>query len=502
MNTSRILACAVAAAALSLGGCGGGGSGGGSGPTPKPPGPPTPPTPTPLQYSIGGTATGISGPGLSLLDNGGDLLSISAAGPFVFPTLLSAGAAYDVTVSTAPPTLACTATGASGTVAKANVGNVAVACKARTFTEAAANSAGGNSVSGQVAVAADGTIYFATWSNVASTGSGGLYSLAPGASTATLLHAFGGSTSDGGNPDGVELSPDGSTLYGVTSHWGTHGTANAGGTLYSYSVATGTYTVLVNFGATPSDGQIPFVPPIFGSDGMLYGTTSAGGTGGFGTAYRYAPATGTYTDLYQFGGQPADGAAPFALIQDGPGVFYGASNSGGQNNAGTVFKLTVSGNTATDTVLHSFGGTIGSQTDGSSSYGVVKATDGRLYGATFSGGSNNLGVIYSLNTDGSGYTILHSFAGGTLDGGNSWGGVVQGTDGKIYGLTMIGGSANTGTLWDMDLSGTFGIRHSFGANGQGSAPQNCPITMLPDGRIYGGTGPGGPGNNGTVWSYQ
>jgi uncharacterized repeat protein (TIGR03803 family) len=502
MNTSRILACAVAAAALSLGGCGGGGSGGGSGPTPKPPGPPTPPTPTPLQYSIGGTATGISGPGLSLLDNGGDLLSISAAGPFVFPTLLSDGAAYDVTVSTAPPTLNCTTTSGSGTVAKADVGNVVVICNARSYAEIAADSAGGASVSGKVAVGADGTVYFATANNVASGGSGGLYSLAPGASTAVLLHAFGGSTSDGGNPVGLTLSPDGSTLYGITSQWGAHGSATSGGTLYSYSLTSGTYTVLVSFGATPSDGQTPFVPPIFGSDGMLYGTTSAGGSSGAGTFYRYDPSNGTYTVLYQFAGQPSDAGSPYQLIQGGANVFYGAGNGGGLHNVGTVFRLNVSGNTATDTVLHNFGGTVAGQADGSNAFGVVKASDGRLYGATYDGGTNGDGVIYAMNTDGSGYTIMYNFAGGASDGANSWGGVVQGTDGKLYGLTTAGGSANGGTLWDITTSGSFTLVHSFGTSSGGTNPQNTPLTMLPDGRIYGGTASGGPGSNGVLWSYQ
>ncbi len=485
MNSPRILACAVAATALSLGGCGGGGGGG---PTPIPPS---------TQFSVGGTATGIAGPGLSLLNNGADLLAIGGPGPFAFTTLLNDGAAYDVTVATAPPTLACSTSAGSGTIAKADVTDVAVNCAARSYSSVSADTGGGDSTSGRVVVGRDGTIYFVTWKNVASGGSGGLYSLAPGSSTAVLLHAFAGGTSDGANPAGLTLSPDGTTLYGATNGGG----SNGGGTLYSYTIANGAYTTLHEFGAG-TDGIKPLVPPEFASSNLLYGVTNAGGSAGYGVVYNYELSTGTYTVLYTFAGGTADGANPLGGPVLSNGVYYGALTGGGANNKGAIYKLVMSGGTATETILHDFGGTVGSQTDGIEPFNVILGPNGMLYGATNTGGANSDGIVFSMNTDGSNYTILHDFAGGTGDGANAWGGVVLGTDGKIYGETSGGGAYNGGTLWSLTPSGTLTLLHSFGGTGDGIDPTSCSMSLLPDGRIYGGSTEGGDNSRGTVWSFQ
>jgi Putative esterase len=84
-------------------------------------------------YSVGGTASGLTGAAV-LQDNGGDNLSVSASGPFTFPALLAGGAAYSVTVLSSPAGQSCTVTNGSGTIAAANVTNVAVACTTTTTT--------------------------------------------------------------------------------------------------------------------------------------------------------------------------------------------------------------------------------------------------------------------------------------------------------------------------------------------------------------------------------
>ena len=78
-------------------------------------------------YSVGGTVSGLSGT-VVLQDNGGDNLSVTASGPFTFATALASGAAYGVTVKTNPSGQTCTVSNGSGTVASANVTNVAVSC--------------------------------------------------------------------------------------------------------------------------------------------------------------------------------------------------------------------------------------------------------------------------------------------------------------------------------------------------------------------------------------
>jgi len=118
----RSLTCLIL---LGLAACTGGSSGGGttpSGPTPPPPPPPT-------TYTIGGTVSGLSsGAKVSVLDNGGDSLTVSTNGTFTFTTGLASGAAYAVTVSTQPSGETCAPSSATGTVAASNVTNVTIIC--------------------------------------------------------------------------------------------------------------------------------------------------------------------------------------------------------------------------------------------------------------------------------------------------------------------------------------------------------------------------------------
>src|SRR5260221_11093177 len=114
---------------------------------------------------------------------------------------------------------------------------------------------------------------------------------------------------------------------------------------------------------------------------------------------------------------------------------------------GTVFKITSGGAL---TYIHTFTGP-----DGSKPYGGLRALgDGSLIGTTSTGGAANLGTVYKINPDGSGFRILHSFTGGA-DGANpAYSAVLQTPDGTFWGTTQFGGgSANAGTVWKMAAAG-------------------------------------------------
>ena len=88
--------------------------------------------------------------------------------------------------------------------------------------------------------------------------------------------------------------------------------------------------------------------------------------------------------------------------------------------------------------IHTFGGT----NDGFSPRSrLIFGNDGDLYGTTYSGGTSNFGVVFKMAPDGSGYTILHQFAGHT-DGNNPAAGLLCGSDGTLYGTTQLGGITN------------------------------------------------------------
>jgi 6-phosphogluconolactonase (cycloisomerase 2 family) len=125
----------------------------------------------PASYSVGGNVAGLSGTGLVLMNNGGDALSVSAAGPFTFATKVASGKSYGVSVSTQPsnPTQTCTVSNGTGTVSGANVTSVAVQCA--TATHPVGGTISGltgtglslqNNGGDQLAISADGSFHFAT----------------------------------------------------------------------------------------------------------------------------------------------------------------------------------------------------------------------------------------------------------------------------------------------------------------------------------------------------
>ncbi|MFZ4693814.1 MAG: choice-of-anchor tandem repeat GloVer-containing protein [Verrucomicrobiia bacterium] len=165
-----------------------------------------------------------------------------------------------------------------------------------------------------------------------------------------------------------------------------------------------------------------------------------------------------------------------------------------------VSLLVLAGNAdagTTDTILHSFSG---GATDGANPYGSVIADGGKLYGMTYNGGVSSKGVMYSMNANGSGYEILHTFTGVTGDGASSWSTLIKSGD-VIYGTTMSGGVSNRGVVFSINANGTgFQALHEFTGGSGGQSPLDG--LTLSGGKLYGTTGSGGSANQGTVFSLN
>src|SRR5580693_3255065 len=180
--------------------------------------------------------------------------------------------------------------------------------------------------------------------------------------------------------------------------------------------------------------------------------------------YRVSP-TGVFTSLYSFSGG-TDGAGPFGgVIEGSDGNFYGTTASGGAVNAagfpgyGTIFKMTPDG---VLTTIYIFSG---GDADGASPYaGLVEGSDGFLYGT----GNNDevgdtsyeVGNVFKVSKTGA-FTNLYHFQGGN-DGGNPDGGLVEGPDGSFYGSTHNYGlfandddETGQGVLYNITPTGTF-----------------------------------------------
>ncbi len=239
-------------------------------------------------------------------------------------------------------------------------------------------------------------------------------------------------------------------------------------------------------------------PLVQGADGSFYGTLS-GGNAGSESVFKITP-QGAVTILHTFGDGSTvnDGSAPAgALIQAADGNFYGTTQTGGAGY-GTVYKATPQG---AETILHSFNdGNVAS--DGTSpEAGLVQGTDGNFYGTTYGGGTANLGTVFEMTPSGQ-ITILHNFGDSTVpsDGTSPNGGLIQGYDGNFYGTTYSGGSANTGTLFEITPQGVETIIHNFGdptlAN-DGIYPTTGVIQGA-EGNFYGATSQGGDSSNGGI----
>ncbi len=295
---------------------------------------------------------------------------------------------------------------------------------------------------------------------------------------------------DGWGPWGLTLGTDGN-FYDMTFSGGS-ATAVSLGTIFKIT-AEGDRTqlfALKEFGGCKLNecyGIYPMAGLVEASDKNLYGTAVDGGADGGGVVLKVNPLEPPPpTVLYSFDFPTVSPGAP--LIQGTDGDLYGTTYDNEQFDqyTGSVFKLSLTGEFTT---LYNFC----SQTncsDGSRPYSpVVQAANGNFYGTTYEGGSENEGTIFELTAAGA-LTILHDFATQSIDGTYPVGGLVQGTDGNLYGVTPHGGKYGFGIIFKITTGGTFTVLHSFDST-DGSAP-DAGLMQATNGLFYGTTTGGIP----------
>ena len=308
----------------------------------------------------------------------------------------------------------------------------------------------------------------------------------------TALHSFTGANGDGSTPHGALLLASDGMLYGTTADGGTNGT------VFKLNTDGTGFTVLHYFPGSFGAGDNPLAGLIQDKNGMLYGTTIWGGAGLSGTVFKLNTNGTDYAVLRVFGRSIGDGVAPVAgLLQGNDGMLYGTTQTtvGSTNTDGLVFKLDTNG--VVYTVLHRF---MGGPAEGSRPYSapLIQDHDGVLYGTTQYGGAAGAGTIFKLNPDGTGFTVLRSFGG--ADGGNVPAGLIQATDGALYGTTEKGGAAGAGTAFRTGTDGAgYTVLYNFGQqNGHGRTPL-VGLTQGADGALYGTTLYGGTTGAGTLF---
>lgn len=339
----------------------------------------------------------------------------------------------------------------------------------------------GSSPRAQLLEGSDGSLYGTTYGG-GTGGSGSLFKIRKDGSGFTTLHSFTGTDFP---CSGLVEAGDGS-LCGTTPGGG----SSLLGTVFKVARDGSGFTVLHAFPSGAGDGEQPVAGLAKGSSGVLYGTTFGGGSSHRGTVYRLNADGSGYSALHSFAGttNAGDGSFPYAGLCCGPDeVLYGTTRSGGHNDQGTLFKLNPDGSGYA--VLHHFSA---GPNDGRMPLGgLVRGSDGFLYGTTYYGGAGDLGTIFRLDTNGGNYAVLRSFTSAS-EGIQPFSGLVAGNDDFLYGTARYGGVNDGGTVFRIHSDGTgYTVLHRFSAiAGDGSEPL-APLLIGSDGALYGSTYWGG-----------
>jgi len=327
------------------------------------------------------------------------------------------------------------------------------------------------------------------------------------ASSYSIDHVFAGhDADDGDNPRHDAMTPFNNQLYGTTLEGGSHNN----GIIFSIGQDGTGYQVLLSLHNSIGDeSHSCFVV----ANNILYGMTASGGDNGEGVIFSFDPtptptptATATSTPanfqtLFSFACASSTGKEPhgrLTLDPDGT-TLYGMTRKGGEHDLGVVFSIDTNGDNYTE--LHDFAG--GDSDGATSDHGYVVQSGHHLYGMTTNGGHHDDGVIFKLNIDDQSFQLLHRFGETHHDGKNPYGSLLL-VGNQLYGTTANGGDNDLGTVFVINTSGNNYQRlYSFGGktnNGDGSKPIDNVI--LVNGWLYGMTTEGGAHNQGAIFKVS
>ncbi|WP_178986775.1 T9SS type A sorting domain-containing protein [Winogradskyella helgolandensis] len=300
------------------------------------------------------------------------------------------------------------------------------------------------------------------------------------------LHDFDGENTGETPYSNVILASNGK-LYGTTLYGG----VNDLGTLFEYDIVTNTLTKKLEFDGA-NMGRNVYANVIQAANGKLYGLTNKGGANDAGVLYEYDYITETFINLFDFESVNS-GFSPNILVEVEDNILYGTSG-GGINGAGTIFKYDISTSTFTKKIDFEF-----VPNGGSPSLSLMLASNGNLYGLTKYGGVNNDGVLYEYNIITETFTKKFDFYMET--GSSPYGGLLEALNGKLYGLTHLGGVNNKGVLFEFDLATDVYTKKLDFDTSTGEYP-NGRFMQASNGKLYATARYGGASNSGVLFEYD
>ncbi len=347
--------------------------------------------------------------------------------------------------------------------------------------------------SGSLFKAANGLLYGLT-SYGGIQGSGTLFEYDPINSKFTKKFDF--SSSFGEYPYGGVVEANIGKLYGMTSGGGQNGS----GALFEFDIKTGIVSKKVDFGsiykALPG-GTSPYGDLTLASNGKLYGMTTFGGSIDNGVIFEYNPGADSVSVKYDFANSLFGGQPYGSLTQASNGKMYGMTSLGGTNDAGVIFEYNIS----TENVIVKFN--LDSTINGYEPYGnLEEGTNGILYGLTAYGGANFGGTLFKFDTTSNSCTVLKNFGDKLIDGVVPFGTVTVTSQNRIFGLTSDGGSSgHGGILFEYDTITAKVVNKANLLDSDGNGPASG-LIQAANGKFYGTTNSGGVYNDGVIYEYD
>lgn len=322
-----------------------------------------------------------------------------------------------------------------------------------------------------------GSMLYGTTRSGGAAGQGTVFKINVDGSGYAVVKEFGGAV--GGAAPCGELVLDGSTLYGTTAYGGNSNT----GTVFKVNADGSAFAILKHFTSGTTDGREPLGGLILAGS-TLYGTTYSGGTSSAqaGTVFKIETNGSGFALLKSFDGGVNNGGSPAARLRLSGSLLYGTTSGDAGGGFATVFSVATNG--AGFAAVKKF-----DSRPFEKLRGAVILVNGTIFGTTADDLNYSLlGTIFKVATDGTGYTQMHKFVQGSGDGVNPDGLVLS--EGTLYGSTFNGGTADVGSIFKVETNGTGYVRlYDFQGDTDGAHPLGQLAVI--GGTIFGMTGEGG-----------
>jgi uncharacterized repeat protein (TIGR03803 family) len=300
-------------------------------------------------------------------------------------------------------------------------------------------------------------------------GIGALYKANADGSELQVKQSFGSLTPGRLPAEGKLVQAANGKFYGTTQSGGKY----LQGVIFEYDAAANQYRRLHDFDGT--SGGYPIQNMVDGFNGKLYGLTFEGGQFNQGVIFEFDITTSSYAVKYEFDGQ--SGANPWAMTYSEKGHFYGATNAGGVSNNGVIFKFDPKNNLYTKKI--DIDATIGSRPLGSLTFGST----GKMYGTVSEGGAHSNGAIFEYDSATNVIAKRYDFNGSSGD--VPTGNLLSANNGKLYGMTISGGTTGNGVIFEFDpLNRSFTKKIDFDGGAKGAHPYGS-LIQASNGKIYG-----------------